>query len=75
MQAAGLPVIPGSGAISSRRELLERAREIGYPLLVKASSGGGGRGMRLVRDEQELLRAFDTARGKRWPCFKTTPFT
>ena len=70
MQSAGLPVIPGSGAISSRRELLERAREIGYPLLVKASSGGGGRGMRLVRDEQELLRAFDTARGEALAAFQ-----
>ncbi|HEX6046514.1 MAG TPA: acetyl-CoA carboxylase biotin carboxylase subunit [Pyrinomonadaceae bacterium] len=62
MKAAGLPVVPGSeGAISSEEEARKIAREIGYPLIVKASAGGGGRGMRIVRSEQELAKALDTA--------------
>ena len=62
MQAAGLPVVPGSeGAISSEEEARKVAREIGYPLIVKASAGGGGRGMRIVRSEQELGKALETA--------------
>src|SRR6187431_2824597 len=62
MKEAGLPVVPGSeGAISSEEEGRQLAREIGYPLIVKASAGGGGRGMRVVRSEQELGKALETA--------------
>jgi acetyl-CoA carboxylase biotin carboxylase subunit len=62
MKKAGLPVVPGSeGAISSEEEARKIAREIGYPLIVKASAGGGGRGMRIVRSEQELAKALETA--------------
>jgi acetyl-CoA carboxylase biotin carboxylase subunit len=62
MKEAGLPVVPGSeGAISSEEEARKIVREIGYPVIVKASAGGGGRGMRIVRSEQELGKALETA--------------
>jgi acetyl-CoA carboxylase biotin carboxylase subunit len=65
MRAAGLPVIPGSdGALRSIDEAYDLAREIGYPVLLKAVAGGGGRGMRLVQDEGELARAYPTARAE-----------
>jgi acetyl-CoA carboxylase biotin carboxylase subunit len=62
MHEAGLPIVPGSpGAVTSEEEGLGLAREIGYPIIVKASAGGGGRGMRIVRSEAELGKALDTA--------------
>ena len=55
MAEAGVPVLPGSeGAISSEKEALRLAEQIGYPVIVKASAGGGGRGMRVVASEAEL---------------------
>ena len=55
MAAAGVPVIPGSkGAVASVKEAKELASEIGYPILVKASAGGGGRGIRRVDSPKEL---------------------
>ncbi len=63
--AAGIPVVPGSdGAVSSEEEALEIAGKIGYPVLVKASSGGGGRGMKLAQTKEELLNAISTARSE-----------
>jgi acetyl-CoA carboxylase, biotin carboxylase subunit len=65
MQAAGLPVIPGSEAtLSNVDEGREVARELGYPILLKAAAGGGGRGMRIVNSEAELPRAFAAARAE-----------
>ena len=65
MSAANVPVIPGSETILSNvDEARELAREIGYPVLLKAAGGGGGRGMRLVPEESELQRAFTAARGE-----------
>ena len=62
MNEAGLPIVPGSsGGITSEEEGRKLAREIGYPVIVKASAGGGGRGMRTVRSEQELGKALETA--------------
>jgi len=62
MHEAGLPIVPGSpGGITSEEEGIKLAREIGYPIIVKASAGGGGRGMRIVRTEQELGKALETA--------------
>src|SRR4051812_37825324 len=62
MKEAGLPVVPGSeGAITSEQEARKIIREIGYPVIVKASAGGGGRGMRIVRSEQDLAKALETA--------------
>ena len=62
MHEAGLPIVPGSpGEITSEEDGLKLAREIGYPVMVKASAGGGGRGMRIVRSAQELGKALETA--------------
>jgi acetyl-CoA carboxylase biotin carboxylase subunit len=62
MNEAGLPIVPGSpDGITSEEEGIKLAREIGYPVIVKASAGGGGRGMRIVRSEQELGKALETA--------------
>ena len=63
MVKAGVPVIPGSeGSVPDVAKAREMAREIGYPLILKASAGGGGRGMRIVRSENELENGFHTAR-------------
>jgi acetyl-CoA carboxylase biotin carboxylase subunit len=63
MMAAGVPVVPGSeGAISTIEKAYILADEIGYPVMVKASAGGGGRGIRVVRSREELPNAFETAK-------------
>ena len=62
MKDAGVPVVPGSdGAIKDENSALEKAEEIGYPVIIKASAGGGGRGMRVVTNQDELTNAFRTA--------------
>ena len=58
MRAAGVPVIPGCDAVSSVEEAKEQAKQIGFPLLIKARAGGGGRGIRLVKEESELEAAY-----------------
>ena len=71
MQEAGLPILPGSAAaITSEEEGLRLTREIGFPVIVKASAGGGGRGMRIVRSEQELGQALETASTEAAAAFK-----
>ncbi|MGH9738888.1 MAG: acetyl-CoA carboxylase biotin carboxylase subunit [Candidatus Acidiferrales bacterium] len=63
MAAAGLPIIPGSdGVVPDESAAADAASEIGFPLMIKAAEGGGGRGMRIVRNKGELLPAFHTAR-------------
>jgi acetyl-CoA carboxylase biotin carboxylase subunit len=63
--AAGVPTIPGSpGPIDTVEQALSFARKAGYPIILKASAGGGGRGMRVARDEQELSGAYETARAE-----------
>ena len=65
MRAAGVPTVPGSeGELKNVEEAIELARGIGYPVLLKPSAGGGGRGMRVAYDESDLLRAFPTARAE-----------
>jgi acetyl-CoA carboxylase biotin carboxylase subunit len=65
MSAAGLPVIPGSaGLVPDEAAARQVAGEIGLPLMIKASEGGGGRGMRMVRSKRELIPAFQTARAE-----------
>ena len=63
MGAAGLPIIPGSPGVVPDEDSAKRiAAEIGYPIMIKAAEGGGGRGMRIVRDKHELIAMFRTAR-------------
>ncbi len=59
---AGLPVVPGTEGLSSEADALEAAKALGYPLIIKAAAGGGGRGMRLVLEEGQLLERFHAAR-------------
>ncbi len=62
MAASEVPILPGSdGPLRSASEALKLATEIGFPVILKASSGGGGRGMRLAWDAEDLKRAYDTA--------------
>ncbi len=62
MQQAGLPIVPGSEApVRDANEARRIARRLGYPVLVKAAAGGGGRGMRIVREERELASALQVA--------------
>jgi acetyl-CoA carboxylase biotin carboxylase subunit len=62
MKKAGVPVVPGSdGVVKTVGEAAECARRIGFPVFIKAVAGGGGRGMRIVREEAELDQAFQTA--------------
>jgi acetyl-CoA carboxylase biotin carboxylase subunit len=65
MQKSGVPCVPGSpGLIDSETTALRIAAEIGYPVIIKATAGGGGRGMRLVREEKEFTRLFQAAQGE-----------
>jgi len=65
MQRAGVPTVPGSeGLLSSEREAITLAKDIGYPVMIKATAGGGGRGMRLVPDESAMSRLFQAAQGE-----------
>ena len=61
----GIPVVPGSdGEVKTSEDALELARDMGFPVLVKAASGGGGRGMKIAHSEDELAEAFTTARSE-----------
>jgi acetyl-CoA carboxylase biotin carboxylase subunit len=67
---AGLPTIPGSeGVVDGEEQLAKEAAQIGYPLILKASAGGGGRGMRVVRKQEDLLSAYQTARSEAQQAF------
>lgn len=62
MKAAGVPTVPGAENLSGETEFLAAAERIGYPVLVKAAAGGGGKGMRVVRSAREMPEALDSAR-------------
>ena len=65
MKALGVPCVPGSdGGVPDIESALSIARDIGYPVIIKATAGGGGRGMKVARSEAELERAFQTARAE-----------
>lgn len=59
--ASGVPTVPGTGVLADVSEATEAARKIGYPVLLKASAGGGGRGQKVVRSEEELEKLFPQA--------------
>jgi acetyl-CoA carboxylase biotin carboxylase subunit len=65
VKAAGIPVVPGSdGAVQSDAAAVAVAQAIGFPVLIKASAGGGGRGMKVARGPEEVVEAYNTARGE-----------
>lgn len=65
MEKAGVPIIPGTlAAVEDEGELLRQAKEVGFPILLKASSGGGGKGLRLVEREEDLVSAFRLAQSE-----------
>ena len=70
MKEAGVPVIPGNdGALKDEKEAKEVASKIGYPVILKAASGGGGRGMRIVHREEEIENAFISASNEAMSAF------
>jgi acetyl-CoA carboxylase biotin carboxylase subunit len=72
VKAAGLPTVPGSeGIVEGEDQLAKEAAKIGYPLILKAVAGGGGRGMRIVRKADELLAMYQTARSEAQQAFGT----
>lgn len=65
MIKAGVPTVPGSeGLLQDEQEAVAIARKMGYPVMIKATAGGGGRGMRLVRDDSDLVKLFLAAQGE-----------
>ncbi|EDO7990435.1 acetyl-CoA carboxylase biotin carboxylase subunit [Campylobacter coli] len=70
MQRAGVPVIPGSdGALAGAEAAKKLAKEIGYPVILKAAAGGGGRGMRVVEHEKDLEKAYWSAESEAMTAF------
>ena len=71
MQAAGVPILPGSpDPIESADDAKKLAKQIGFPVIIKAAAGGGGRGMRIVRSEGELESNLETAQAEALAAFK-----
>ena len=65
MSQKGVPVIPGSeGKVSSDKEALEIAKKTGYPVIIKAAAGGGGRGLRVVNHEEDMIKSLQTAQSE-----------
>ena len=69
MRQAGVPVVPGTAAVNDAREAAALAAEIGYPVMLKAAAGGGGKGMRLVEDPDSLATALARASGEALQAF------
>lgn len=60
MESAGVPIVPGSdGIIESKEDAVKLADEMGYPVIIKATAGGGGKGIRIANDEKELIQGID----------------
>ena len=64
MVEAGVPVVPGSGLISDEEDAIKKIKEIGLPVMVKASAGGGGKGMRLVEKDKDILSSIRAAQSE-----------
>ncbi len=70
MKAAGVPCIPGSeGLVANLNEAMRAAKVVGYPVIVKATAGGGGRGMRVALNEEELNKLYPVAQAEALACF------
>ena len=69
MQAAGVPVLPGTGVLASPEDALAAAQEIGLPIILKASAGGGGRGMKIVRELDRLTAIVEMAQAEAQAAF------
>ena len=73
MIAAGVPVTPGSeGLIEDEQAAIREAQRIGYPVMIKATAGGGGRGMRIAYNDMELINAYQTARSEAEVAFRNS---
>ena len=71
MKAAGVPILPGSPEpVETAEEAIELAKEIGFPVIIKAAAGGGGRGMRIVREEADLANNLELAQTEALAAFK-----
>ncbi|MCP4446162.1 MAG: acetyl-CoA carboxylase biotin carboxylase subunit [Myxococcales bacterium] len=64
MQEAGVPILPGTKGLSCEADLFEGAERIGFPIILKASAGGGGRGMKIVRSKDQLVHDWGTGRAE-----------
>jgi len=64
MTKAGIPILPGTGLLETEEQALAAVEEIGLPVIIKASAGGGGRGMKIVKDREKLLPSLETARAE-----------
>ncbi|MBM3463057.1 MAG: acetyl-CoA carboxylase biotin carboxylase subunit [Armatimonadetes bacterium] len=69
MSQAGVPIMPGTGDIESDEDAIAFARQAGFPVMIKATAGGGGKGMRVVHDAASLLKALGTARAEAHAAF------
>jgi len=69
MAAAGVPTLPGSAGIHDEVQLLEAADKIGFPVILKATAGGGGRGMKIVWEKEKLMDAWGTGRSEAQAAF------
>ncbi|PLX18225.1 MAG: acetyl-CoA carboxylase biotin carboxylase subunit [Salinivirgaceae bacterium] len=70
MEAAGVPIVPGTlNPIDDENEAIAKIKEIGLPVMIKASAGGGGKGMRMVTDEKDILSAIRSARSEALDAF------
>jgi acetyl-CoA carboxylase biotin carboxylase subunit len=65
-----LPMLPGTGVLDTQEQALREAKRIGFPVIIKASGGGGGRGMKIVRDESTLINSYHAAREEAAAGFK-----
>ncbi len=69
MAAAGVPILPGSGTLESEADLRSHAERIGLPVILKATAGGGGRGMKIIHDADRLLNDWNTGRTEAMAAF------
>lgn len=70
MKSAGVPVVPGyEGIIENENHALNIAKSIGYPIMIKAAAGGGGKGIRVVRNDEEFKKGYNTAKAESLACF------